>query len=70
MFPPTIMSPGLSPPQTCPSCQRLEDKKVTCRHCGHEYKNRSSREARIMVSIFLLFCGGLAGFLYWLFNYA
>lgn len=25
-------------PSRCPNCDRLEDVKLVCRHCGHEYK--------------------------------
>lgn len=33
-----IILPQKTEPSICPSCQRIEKKKVICAHCGHEYK--------------------------------
>jgi hypothetical protein len=30
--------------RVCPDCQRPEDLKVTCRHCGSEYPPKTAME--------------------------
>lgn len=43
MIPIIIPTPtGGGKPPTCPGCGEPEDKKTTCRHCGHEYKRGPS----------------------------
>lgn len=42
MFTPILISTSNSAPSTCPSCNKQEDKKEVCRHCGYEYKDEIS----------------------------
>lgn len=33
-----IIIPRNNEPDRCPSCHGIEDVKITCKHCGHEYQ--------------------------------
>ncbi len=41
-------------PSRCPECERIENIKRTCRHCGYEYKNAPTSGWEILVVVLIL----------------